>query len=201
MSDPQVLQARRPDRLGRPGRKARPGRRAIQVPYLDLQALPEVKGLLATQGLPALRAWLDRLDRKAMLALPAQRGRREVLALPALKGISARQGPPERRETLARPGLPEPLPRWLARPGLRALSGRLGRPALPLRRGLVSKVIPTRVMAQQRHLQQRAGLHLCLFWSWKTVFRKYQQAITRCRVQILFSVLRQRLVLVSIFVC
>lgn len=128
MSDLQVLQAHRPDRLGRPGRKARPGRREIQVPYPALQGLPEAKELLATQGLPALRARPDRLDRKVMLALPAQRERKEVLDLLVLKGISALLGLPERRETLARPGLPEPLPRWLGRLGLRAHPGA----ALPL---------------------------------------------------------------------
>lgn len=103
-----VLRVHKPDRQVRPGRRARLGRRAIQVPYPALQDPLEAKELLATQALPALRAWPARLDRKVMLALPAQRGRKEILDLLALKGISARlvlhprfrarqalQGPPE----------------------------------------------------------------------------------------------------------
>ena len=195
----------------------------LQAQLLDRQAQLEVKETLDRQEHKAILALPDL---RVAQALPDQRARREALAqlldrqaqpglkamldLLALKGLLVRLGlreakaglaQPGRRVMPARPDLQGLQAQRLGLLVLRALSGPPGQPGLPLRRGLVSKVIPTLVTAQQRHLRQRAGLrrYLCLFW--KMVFRKYQQAITQCQRQILFLVLRQHLVWVSIFVC
>lgn len=158
---------------------ARPDPLGLQARSLVRRARPEVKETLARQerkailaqpGLRVAQALPDqRARREALAQLPGQQvrpGLKAMLDLLALKGLPVRPGlreakaglaQPGRRVMLARPGPLGLQAQRLGLLGLRALSDPPGQPALPLRRGLVSKVIPTLVTARRRHLRLLAA--------------------------------------------